>query len=135
MIEDKRVSLANLGGGPGNTSSAAIELADFELQRVLDNIVDENTKPDAVREVTLKIRIKPDKLRESCDVEISSTSKLAPISPYPTRFYVGRENGRGVAIEDDPKQRNMFKELANERLAVAMEAGNVLPIGQKGKSE
>jgi hypothetical protein len=53
MEDEPSVSLQNLGGG------AAIELFDLELQKVLENISDENTRPAVVREITLKVKIKP----------------------------------------------------------------------------
>lgn len=50
-MKENYVSLETLGGGPGHGSSAAIELFNAEFQRVLDNCLDENTKPNAVREL------------------------------------------------------------------------------------
>lgn len=99
------ISLANLGKG------AAIELFDFELQNVLNNIVDENTKPDAVREVTLKCKIKPDSDREWGAVEITATSKLAAVNSYPTQIIIGKERGQGRATEHNPKQISMRQQL------------------------
>jgi len=104
MHERESVSLQNLGSG------AAIELFDTELQRVLDNIVDENTKPTTIREVTLKIKIKPDEDRESGSVEIQASSKLAPVHPYPTQILIGNQRGQGVATEWNPKQLHAFKD-------------------------
>lgn len=101
-MNNERVSLENLGSG------AAVELFNLELQRVLDNIIDENTKCGVVREVTLKVRIKPDEDREWGTVEIAASSKLAPVHPYPTQIIIGKERGKGVATEHDPKQMKMF---------------------------
>lgn len=134
MIGDPQyVSLETLGGGPGKESSAAIELFNVEFQRVLENCLDENTKPDALREVTLKVKIKPDKDRERCLVEIGAVSKLAPVHPYPTQFYLGKDAGRVVAVEDDPKQRNAFKELAKEKARQAEKDGKVLSMQKAGE--
>lgn len=114
----EKVSLANLGGG------AAIELFNEELQKVLDNIVDENTKPTAVREVALKVKIKPAEDRDYGDVHISCTSKLAPIAPYPTNFFIGKERGKGVAQEHNPKQSKLFKpEEGPKVVPLSKEAG------------
>lgn len=102
----ERVSLSNLGEG------AAIELFDLELQRVLDNIIDENTSPGVVREVNLKIKIKPDQDREWGSVQIAATSKLAAVTPYPTQIIIGKDRGQGVATEHNPKQLSMRQQLA-----------------------
>lgn len=47
MSEREIVSLENIGRG------AALERFDVELQKVLENVLDPNTKPTATRKVTL----------------------------------------------------------------------------------
>jgi hypothetical protein len=105
--EKEHVSLENLGSG------AATELFNLELQRVLENISDENTKPTAMREVTLKVKIKPGEDRDYGDVEISCVAKLAPVKPFPTNIFIGRHLGRTVATEHSPKQAKLFETPAN----------------------
>lgn len=97
------VSLSTLGNG------AAVELFQAELQKVLDNIVDENTKPTAVREVTLKVKIKPSEDRDYGEVSISCVAKLAPLAPFGTNFFIGKHRGKGVAQEHNPKQAKLFE--------------------------
>ena len=121
MSVDKSVSLATLGDG------AAVELFNTELQRVLDNVVDENTQATVVREVTLKIKIKPQEDRDYGDVQIQCTSKLAPIAPFPTHFFIGKHKGRGVATEHNPKQMKVFDD---ERPGT-----NVVPLAKEGGAE
>ena len=108
--EKEHVSLENLGSG------AATELFDLELQRVLDNISDENTKPTALREVTLKIKIKPSEDRDYGEVEISCVAKLAPVKPFPTNIFIGRHLGRTVATEHNPKQAKLFETPDNVKV-------------------
>ena len=115
MTED-RVSLETIGGG------AAIEKFDDELQRVADNIIDPNTDPKAVREVTLKIKIKPDAEREWGSVTISATSKLAPMQPYPTQVILGKRGGKGVMVEYNPKQMKLSETPVGD---------NVVPMEKK----
>lgn len=114
MNEKETVSLQNLGSG------AAIELFDIEFQRVLDNIVDENTKATSPREVTLKIKIKPDEDREWGAIEIHATSKLAPVHPYPTQIIIGKQRGKGVATEHNPKQLHAFKDQPQDGKIIPM---------------
>jgi hypothetical protein len=52
------------------------------MERVLKNIADPNTKADSVREVNLKIRIKPSKDRSGAATLVQVTSKLAPADPH-----------------------------------------------------
>lgn len=110
---EERISLVNLKDG------AAIELFDFELQKVLDNIMDPNTKAEAVREVTLKIKIKPDKERGFGPVEIHATSKMAPIAPVMTQVFFGQDRDGAIAHEYNPKQGDLFEERPPVELAAA----------------
>lgn len=97
FVDEERASLLTLARG------AAIERFDDEMQRVLDNIVDPNTR-GGVREVSLKVRIKPDDNRVTGNVEIICTSKTQPAQPCSTIFYIGRQGNRGVAFEHNPEQ-------------------------------
>jgi hypothetical protein len=89
------VGLATLKNG------AAVELFDEEFRKVLENVADINTKPDAMREVTLKVKLKPSEDRALGAVEIIVTSKLAPFRPTSTTVYIGRN---GQATEYNPRQ-------------------------------
>jgi hypothetical protein len=103
MKKDRElVSLENLGAG------AAAELFQLELDRVLENIQDPNTKATTIREITLKIKIKPDEDRDYGAVSIACTAKLSPVNPYPTQLVFGIENGKAVATEYNPKQSDLF---------------------------
>ena len=93
ITNDEPITLTTLGGG------AAVEKFDDAFQRVLDNIVDPNTKPDAVREIILKVKIKPDENRNVGHVIISCDPKLAPESVFRTTCAIGSVNGKGVARE------------------------------------
>jgi len=108
----EQISLSNLKDG------AAIEIFDYELQKVLKNILDPNTNAEAVREITLKVKIKPDKNRDFGPVSIQGISKLAPAEPIVTQAFFGRAGAKIVAHEYDPKQGNLFEEKAPDLQAV-----------------
>lgn len=104
--ELQEVSLETLGGG------AAIERFNYELEKVLENIGDPNTKADAMREVTLKIRIKPNEDRSFCVVEIQVNGKLASIKPEHSSFHLTKRGNRMVATEYNPRQESFeFKKV------------------------
>ena len=105
-METEQVTLATLRGG------AAVEMFDYELQRVLDNILDINTTLTA-REVVLKVKIKPDDDRSIGSVEISCGAKLAAPKPCTSRFYLGKDRGKAVAFEHNPEQLRMDLETSN----------------------
>lgn len=116
--EEDVVSLLNLGRG------AAIERFDDELQRVLNNIVDPNTT-EQVREVNLKVKIKPNGDRDFCTVDVLCSSKLAPSEPFQTRMFVGRTNKGAVATEHNPQQLQLEMDQANKP--------SVVPIRKEGQ--
>jgi len=74
--EYAQVNIKNINSG------AITELFNAELPKVLENIADDNTKPDASREIRLIIKIKPTKDRAQAATEISVVTKLAPIKPH-----------------------------------------------------
>lgn len=97
------VTLMNLGLG------AADERFRVELERVIENIADVNTDPEKVREITLKVKIKPNQDRNSAVVSISCTSKLTPYAEHPTTFFMGVDaDGCPAVFEHNPQQTDMF---------------------------
>jgi hypothetical protein len=115
------VTLENLGHG------AAAEMFQAELARVVENVSDPNTKPEAVRSVTLKLKIKPNKDRTFCAVEISCDGKLASLQPFETQMYVGMDKGKGVATEYNPAQGNLAVQTAEG--AVDVRTGQIVSMG------
>lgn len=93
----EKLSLANLRGG------AAVEMFDTEMEKVLDNIIDINTG-DGAREVTLKVKLRPDKDRSFCAVEVHVASKVQPSEAVQSQLFLGRERGKTVAFEHNPEQ-------------------------------
>jgi len=93
ITDDEPITLITLGNG------AAVEKFQDELQKVLDNIMDPNTKPDEVREVTLKVKIKPDEKRSIGSIFIEAKSKLVADSAFKTMCSFGSAHGKGIARE------------------------------------
>lgn len=112
------VSLDNLKGG------GVRQLFDEELDKVLENIMDPNTEADAVREVTIKVKIKPDKDRSTAAVAIIPSSKLAPAVALGTRMFFGKKGGKYLAFEHDPEQ-----------MALPMDPADVSVVGGVKSSE
>lgn len=106
----ENVTLENLSSG------AVLERFEQELDKVLVNILDPNTKATAVRSVTLTIKIKPSDNRDVGSTEIVTTSKLAPAKPVTTILFIGRENGKPVAAERNANvnQTEIFEPTKSE---------------------
>lgn len=67
-----RLSIADLKSG------AIIEMGDHMLAELIENVMDPNTKADAVRKLTIDIVVKPGKDRSFASFEIRTKSTLAP---------------------------------------------------------
>lgn len=120
MEQQDPIKLETLAGG------AALERFDYELQRVFENIMDPNTRPDLVRNVTLKVTFRPNKDRNFGPVTIEAAAKLAPLEGHTTQAYFGRDaQGNPTAVEHNPEQYKLFDE--------AQRQDNVTPIKKKGK--
>ena len=93
-ISEEKLSLANISQG------AAIERFDLALGEILDNIQDPNTDPEAVREINLKVKIKPNELREMAAIVIEVVPKPAPMTPVLSAALLDKDvKGRGDARE------------------------------------
>jgi len=84
-------------------NGAILEMFDEEMKKVLANIEDENTSPTAERSVTIRIGIRPNKLRNTADVKTQVKSTLAPVNPAESFvFFDVDEEGEFAAYADDP---------------------------------
>jgi len=103
---------------------AAVELFQFELDRVLRNIENENTDPKAARKIVVEVTFLPDDDRGAGYVDVKVNGKLAAIRSDQKRVYFGRDHNQPVAREFDPKQIQMFEPTrAVEPIAAAMKGG------------
>jgi hypothetical protein len=96
-MDSQVVTLTNLADG------AAVELFQEALSSVLRNIAEPNTDAKTVREISLKVRIKPNEERQVGDVLLSTAVKLASLKGVHALVYIGRHAGEYVAVEQ-PRQ-------------------------------
>lgn len=75
------------------------ELADLNLQRVLDNIRDPNTEQKKARTITVRFTFTPNEMRDSTLVNIAVDSKIAPVKSVEATLDIGKDNGKLVAVE------------------------------------
>jgi hypothetical protein len=107
------VTLDTIGGG------ALSELFEAELLRVLANINDPNTDEKTVRAINIAVKFRPNEDRDLADVELTCSSKLVPVKKVRTRLFMGRQAGKLVAVESDPRQSKLFDQPAPQLAAVA----------------
>lgn len=80
------------------------ERVDYEMRRVVDNILDENTKATAKRKITLTVELIPDDERQKINVSVVAKSALAPTNPIATSLYIaGDARGEMVIAEMVPQ--------------------------------
>lgn len=80
------------------------ERVDYEMNRVVDNIIDVNTKATAKRKITLTIELAPDDERRTISVSATAKSALAPTNPVATSLFVTTDgNGEMVVAEMVPQ--------------------------------
>ena len=64
------------------------ERVDYEMGRVVDNILDLNTKATAKRKITLTIELTPDDERQTISVAVQAKATLAPTNPVATALCI-----------------------------------------------
>lgn len=87
------------------------ERVDYEMDKVIQNILDPNTKATAKRKIILTIELTPDDERRTIGVSVTAKSTLAATNPVATALYVTSDgNGELVVAEMVPQvpgQMNM----------------------------
>lgn len=74
---------------------AIMERVDYEMSRVIDNIMDFNTKAAAKRKITVTLEFTPDDNRNNITVSAVAKSTLAPTNPVKTSLYVAGQRSNG----------------------------------------
>lgn len=105
MQEQEDVSLANLKNGE------VVGLADFKLKELYADIQDPNKSGEA-RELTIKIKIKPNTNRDFGTITTIMTTKLAKDLPVETQVFLAVTKDGPVATEYNPAQQTLPLDMA-----------------------
>ena len=80
------------------------ERVDNEMSRVIDNILDVNTKPTAKRKITVSIELTPDDDRQKIAVSVTAKATLVPTTPVTTALFITTDgNGKMAVVEMVPQ--------------------------------
>lgn len=80
------------------------ERVDYEMDKVIQNILDPNTKATAKRKITLTIELTPDDERQTISVAVQAKATLAPTNPVATALCITSDgNGEMVVAEMVPQ--------------------------------
>ena len=112
MANDARSSLLQMAKG------AIQERVDYEVTRVVDNLLDMNTEAKAKRKVTLTITMTADDDRRVVKVEASAKSTLAPVTPIGTSLVITADgNGEMMLAEIIPQVPGQISMTGTEQEA------------------
>lgn len=119
---DMRSSLLQMAKG------AIQERVDYEVSRVVDNILDMNTEAKVKRKVTLTITMSPDEDRQVVKIEASAKSTLAPVTPVGTSLVITADgNGEMILAEIVPQVPGQLSMSGQEQ-----EKPKILKIAAQG---
>ena len=83
------------------------ERADYEMTRILENILDYNTSPTAKRKLVITLELKPDDSRQNISVSCTAKSTLAATNPVTTALYVAGYDTIVEMVPQIPGQMDM----------------------------
>lgn len=119
---DMRSSLLQMAKG------AIQERVDYEVSRVVDNILDMNTEAKVKRKVTLTITMTPDEDRQVVKIEAAAKSTLAPVTPVGTSLVITADgNGEMILAEIVPQVPGQLSMSGQEQ-----EKPKILKIAAQG---
>jgi hypothetical protein len=103
----RKVDITNIGG-----KGVLQELLDAAMLKASANIKDVNTPAQEVREIVIKIKLKPNADRKSADMSLACATKFPGFSAVKSSIYFGNASpGEPVsAYADDPLQDELFRE-------------------------
>nr|DAT37816.1 MAG TPA: hypothetical protein [Caudoviricetes sp.] len=77
---------------------AILERVDYEMGRVIDNILDPNTKPTGKRKITVGLELIPSADRKTITVQTTAKSTLVPTDPITTSLYITSQPNTGEMV-------------------------------------
>lgn len=77
---------------------AILERVDYEMGKVIDNILDTNTKPTGKRKITVGLELIPSADRKTITVQTTAKSTLVPTDPITTSLYITNQPGTGEMV-------------------------------------
>jgi hypothetical protein len=93
---------------------AFLERVDYEMERVIDNILDPNTNATAKRKVSALLTFTPDAGRKNITIDFCVKPALVPTNTIRTTLYVAGESSDGAPrvvemVPQIPGQLDMFR--------------------------
>ena len=80
------------------STGAILERVDYEMGKVIDNILDLNTKPTGKRKITVSLELIPSADRRTITVQTTAKSALVPTDPVTTSLFITNQPGSGEMV-------------------------------------
>lgn len=77
---------------------AILERVDYEMGKVIDNILDLNTKPTGKRKITVALELIPSADRKTITVQTTAKSSLVPTDPVTTSLFITNQPNTGEMV-------------------------------------
>lgn len=77
---------------------AILERANYEMERIIDNVLDPNTKPNAKRKLTITLELIPSSDRKQITVNATAKCTLVPTEPVTTGLFITSQPGTGEMV-------------------------------------
>lgn len=111
-MEENRISILQMARG------AFMERIDYEMAKVVDNILDPNTQATAKRKLSMTLELKPDANRQTVVVSCSVKSALCPSDSVGTSLFItGDGLGCVTAVEMVPNIPEQLDMMGDEEKA------------------
>ena len=77
---------------------AILERVDYEMGKVMDNILDPNTKATAKRKISVTLELIPSADRRTITVQSTAKCSLTPTDPVTTSLFITTQPGTGEMV-------------------------------------
>ena len=81
-----------------SSRGAILERVEYEMGKVIDNIMDPNTKPTGKRRITVTLELIPGSDRRTITLNTTAKSTLIPTDPVTTSLYITNQPGTGEMV-------------------------------------
>lgn len=80
------------------SQGAILERVNYEMGKVIDNILDPNTKPDAKRKLSIVVEMTPSADRQTITVKTTAKSTLVATDPVTTGLFITSQPSTGEIV-------------------------------------
>ena len=111
---------------------AILERVDYEMGKVMDNILDPNTKATAKRKISVTLELIPSADRRTITVQSTAKCSLTPTDPVTTSLYITNAPSTGdstaARASMAPEARSIYTAVSRAANAGRMDTATCRPF-------